>query len=92
MTHNAKAIAERVNGILKQEFLLENYQTNIKTMKLLVDDAVRIYNTQRPHWFCFMKTPEQMHSQSDMKIRTYKKPTRLFKKGGLFFFVIKQHG
>jgi transposase InsO family protein len=69
----ANAIAERVNGILKQEFLLEDYQVGIETMKLIVADAVRIYNTKRPHWSCYMKTPEKMHSQEKVKIRTYKK-------------------
>ena len=69
----ANAIAERVNGILKQEFLLENYQVDIKTMKMLVEDAVRIYNTQRPHYSCFMNTPEKMHLQDQVKIKTYKK-------------------
>ena len=68
----ANAIAERVNGILKQEFLLEDYQVDINTMKILVKDAVRIYNTKRPHWSCYMKTPEQMHKQRQVKIRTYK--------------------
>ena len=69
----ANAIAERVNGILKQEFLLEDYQVNIQTMKLIVKDAVRIYNTKRPHWSCYMRTPEQVHLQKQIKIRTYKK-------------------
>ena len=69
----ANAIAERVNGILKQEFLLEEYGVDMKTMKSLVKDAVRIYNTQRPHWSCYMKTPEQMHDQTQVKIRSYKK-------------------
>ena len=69
----ANAIAERVNGILKQEFLLEEYGVDMKTMKSLVKDAVRIYNTQRPHWSCYMKTPEQMHAQTQVKIRSYKK-------------------
>ena len=68
----ANAIAERVNGILKQEFLLEDYQVNIQTMKLLVKDAVRIYNTKRPHYSCHMRTPDQMHEQKEIKIRTYK--------------------
>jgi transposase InsO family protein len=69
----ANAIAERVNGILKQEFLLEEYPVDIQTMKLLVKEAVHIYNTKRPHWSCYMKTPEQMHLQKKVKIRTYKK-------------------
>jgi putative transposase len=68
----ANAIAERVNGILKQEFLLEDYQVNIQTLKLLVKEAIVIYNTKRPHWSCYMKTPEQMHKQNSVKIRTYK--------------------
>ena len=68
----ANAIAERVNGILKQEFLLEDYQVNIDMMKLFVEDAVRIYNTKRPHWSCYMKTPEQMHCQKEIRIKTYK--------------------
>ena len=68
----ANAIAERVNGILKQEFLLEDYQVDIKTMKLIVDNAVRIYNAKRPHWSCYMRTPEQMHLQRKVEIRTYK--------------------
>ena len=69
----ANAIAERVNGILKQEFLLEDYKVDIKTMQLLVKEAVHVYNTQRPHWSCYMKTPEQMHNQTEVRIRTYKK-------------------
>jgi len=69
----ANAIAERVNGILKQEFLLEDYQVDIQTMKLIVKDAVRIYNTRRPHWSCHMKTPEKMHQQNNLEIKTYKK-------------------
>ena len=68
----ANAVAERINGILKQEFLLENYKVDLQTMKLLVKDAVRIYNTKRPHWSCYMQTPEQMHAQSQVKIKTYK--------------------
>jgi hypothetical protein len=69
----ANAISERVNGILKQEFLLEDYHVDIETMKLLVEDALCIYNTKRPHWSCYMKTLEQMHYQNEVKIRTYKK-------------------
>ena len=73
----ANAVAERVNGILKQEFLLEEYDEKPDVMKLLVADAVHIYNTKRPHWSCEMKTPEQMHVQNEVKIKTYKKSTSL---------------
>ena len=69
----ANAIAERVNGIIKGEFLLENYNLNLLSMKMLVRESVDTYNKLRPHWSCHMKTPEQMHLQSSVKIKTYKK-------------------
>ena len=66
------AIAERVNGILKQDFYKRTL-IDQTTMKLLVDDAIDIYNRIRPHYSCYMKTPEQMHLQRSIKIRNYKK-------------------
>lgn len=56
-------------------FLLEEYNADIETMKHLVKDTINTYNTQRPHWACHMKTPDQMHLQREVKIRTYKKTT-----------------
>ncbi len=73
----ANAVAERVNGILKQEFNLEEYNVKLPIMKALVKDSIEIYNTLRPHLSCEMKTPEQMHKQRSIKIRTYKKQNRL---------------
>ncbi|MDP4205570.1 MAG: integrase core domain-containing protein [Bacteroidota bacterium] len=67
------AVAERVNGILKDEFLLEQYAVDMQTMKRQVKDSVDIYNTKRPHYSCYMLTPEHMHWQKAVKIRTYKK-------------------
>lgn len=72
----ANAVAERVNGILKDEFMLEEYQVDLQTMKKLVKDSIEIYNSMRPHYSGFMLTPEQMHQQSEIKIRTYKKESR----------------
>lgn len=69
----ANAVAERVNGIIKQEFLLGEKKVDLKTMQVLVDEAVRIYNNKRPHLSCFMHTPEQMHLQREIKIKSYKK-------------------
>jgi hypothetical protein len=46
--------------ILKQAFLLEDYQVDIQTMKLIVKNAVRIYNTKRFHWSRHMKTPQEI--------------------------------
>lgn len=69
----ANAVAERVNGILKQEFLLEEYDVDIKTMKQLVAQAVEFYNELRPHYSSHMLTPKQAHLQREVEIRTYKK-------------------
>jgi putative transposase len=72
----ANAVAERVNGILKNEFMLENDQADLQTMQKLVKDSIDIYNSMRPHYSGFMLTPNQMHKQSDIKPRTYKKENR----------------
>jgi transposase InsO family protein len=72
----ANAVAERVNGILKQEFMLEDYRVELPVMQQLVKDSIEIYNTKRPHWSCHMLTPEQMHKQQTIKIKSYKKTDR----------------
>ena len=66
------AVAERVNGILKQEFIGGIHLKNINTTKLLVEESIDIYNQERPHYSNYMKTPEQMHRQSSIKMKTYK--------------------
>lgn len=65
------AVAERINGILKQEFILDNKIDNLDIMKNLISDSIRIYNNERPHLSCNMNTPKFMHSQSDIEIKTY---------------------
>lgn len=56
------AIAERVNGILKNELLAHHRVHNITQAKFLLDEAVRIYNQERPHMSCNMLEPEQAHT------------------------------
>jgi transposase InsO family protein len=67
------AVAERVNGILKQEFIIIREGINIPVMKKIVSQSVNIYNNIRPHHACFMNTPREMHKQREIKIRTYKR-------------------
>src|SRR5207342_1655822 len=57
------AIAERVNGILKEELLQHKYP-DIKTARIEVAKAIVIYNTLRPHSSCDMLTPHMAHIQS----------------------------
>ncbi len=68
----ANAVAERVNGIIKQEFLGENPDCDIEIMKSIIKQTVKIYNSKRPHLSCYMRTPEKTHQQKSMKIRTHK--------------------
>lgn len=48
----ANAVAERVNGILKQEFLLEELNLYFRGMYQAVSGAIATYNTSRPHYSC----------------------------------------
>jgi putative transposase len=55
------ALAERVNGILKDEFNLDiKFKTKQQAMEA-VRQSVYIYNRHRPHWSLNLKTPEQCH-------------------------------
>ncbi|MEO6681823.1 MAG: integrase core domain-containing protein [Ginsengibacter sp.] len=44
------AIAERVNGILKDEYLLDSEFINLDHAQKAVKEAVFLYNHERPHW------------------------------------------
>jgi transposase InsO family protein len=57
------AIAERVNGILKEELFKEIYP-NIKQARQAVAAAVDVYNRIRPHSSVDMMTPEKAHAQT----------------------------
>ena len=76
MTQNSdpyeNAVAERINGILKQEFDIDKYHQDLPIMKKIVKQAIEVYNDKRPHYSNFMLTPNQMHLQSEIKMRTYK--------------------
>lgn len=54
------AMAERINGILKTEFLL-NRPRNLADAVKMVDESVLIYNRERPHLSLKYKTPEAVH-------------------------------
>jgi putative transposase len=64
INHSAEnALAERVNGILKQEYWLdEDFETRPEARKA-TGQAVGLYNNRRPHTALGYKTPEMVHSQ-----------------------------
>ncbi len=55
------AMAERVNGILKDEFLLDEVFANKPIALKAVKESIETYNTRRPHWSLKLCTPEQVH-------------------------------
>jgi putative transposase len=71
MTENSdpleNAIAERVNGILKQEYLEKKYK-NIFEAGRAVQEAVDLYNNERPHSSIAYLTPAEAHDRTgDLK-------------------------
>lgn len=54
------ALAERVNGILKTELLLERPR-DLKQAKKMVSKSITIYNQERPHLALNYKTPDAVH-------------------------------
>jgi transposase InsO family protein len=65
------AIAERVNGIIKQE-LLEEVYPNIKQAQCSAVIAIDTYNRIRPHSSVDMMTPEKAHMQTGQIKRRWK--------------------
>jgi transposase InsO family protein len=55
------AHAERLNGILKQEYGLGYSFRSKKQALVAVDEAVFLYNTKRPHLSLNYETPEKTH-------------------------------
>ena len=58
------AMAERVNGILKQEYFLNYTFQSVAQVQKAVDEAVWLYNTRRPHRSLNLCTPEEIHKKA----------------------------
>lgn len=75
MTENGdpleNAIAERINGIIKEEYLNAYEVSNIKQAKELLDAVINLYNEDRPHMSISNLTPNQIH-HSPNPIKTQK--------------------
>ena len=71
MTENGdpleNAIAERVNGIIKEEYL-NYYQTNnLPEAKKQLQKAINLYNNDRPHMSIGNLTPNKLHNNQKIK-------------------------
>ncbi len=62
------AIAERVNGIVKNEYLAHHSVNSLVQARLVLQQAVFLYNYKRPHLSCDMLVPHQAH-QGEGKLK-----------------------
>lgn len=61
--HSAEnALAERVNGILKQEYWLDAEFESAAAARKATLNGIHLYNHRRPHMELGMATPQQIHS------------------------------
>ncbi len=58
------ATAERLNGILKQEYGLGTRFRSRAQARVAAEQAVRLYNNRRPHLSLGMQTPVEVHSKA----------------------------
>jgi putative transposase len=68
MTENGdpleNAIAERINGIIKEEYLNDYQVDNLEEAKELLDAVIQLYNNERPHMSIGNLTPNQVHQNN----------------------------
>ena len=57
------ALAERVNGILKSEFLIYKCNNGME-LETLIKESIHTYNNQRPHLSLNFKTPNFIHEKT----------------------------
>ena len=77
MTEDSKptdnAIAERVNGIIKQERIYrDRHFKNIDEARSVIGRFISFYNTKRPHMSIGMLTPEIVHQQTGEQKKMWK--------------------
>ena len=72
MTQNGdvyqNAVAERVNGILKMEFLLNHTFESIQQATANAKQSVAIYNNERPHLTLGYQTPQDVYHKSQKQL------------------------
>jgi transposase InsO family protein len=70
------AIAERINGIIKHEYLKHYGPSNLERATQLLKQVVESYNERRPHLSIQMNTPNKVHHQKLQVNRQWKKSKR----------------
>lgn len=86
MTENGdpleNAIAERVNGILKEEYLNHYLTYTLEEAKMQLQKVITLYNEARPHMSISNLTPNQVHKNESVNHKRlwknyFKKPPTL---------------
>lgn len=81
MTENGdpleNSIAERLNGIIKEEYLQDHTVVNIEQAKLVLSFVVGLYNDERPHNSISNLTPSEVHNN---KVKTQRLWKNYYKK------------
>jgi putative transposase len=76
MTENGSpyenALAQRVNGILKEEFNLYSSAVGFEQTCQLIEQSIHAYNNLRPHASCDYLTPQQAHQHSGVLTKRWK--------------------
>jgi len=80
MTQNGdpyeNALAERVNGILKMEWIHSERYHDFQQACARIAEIIRIYNSSRPHLSCNMLTPDEAHFSMGPLKKQWKKYNR----------------
>ncbi len=58
------AMAERVNGILKQEYGLDETYDDLRQATKAAREGIKSYNEQRPHWSLQLQIPSAVHQRT----------------------------
>jgi len=67
------AIAERVNGILKDEFYIDDRRLDKKETIRLIHKSIKTYNERRPHMSIHYLNPNEAHKKGGYELITWKK-------------------
>jgi len=78
------AIAERVNGILKTEWIYYTTYTTHEQAQKEIAGIIKIYNQERPHSSCSMLTPERAHETTKPLKKMWKNYYQMKKSMGTY--------
>jgi len=70
------AVAERVNGILKTEFGIGLGFNSLKEARAVIAKSIAKYNNKRRHFSLHLLTPNFVHFNPGIKIKSYQNPKK----------------